>query len=192
MDNSQRFYDALAMQGSWVRVLVTQRHRPHTSRVRKQAMLFAFMHLCFLLVFAMHFFHTIVAWVLAFLLQTAAVFVSVLHLVFVLEYEDRTNNAMELEQQLNPLIIAELSIRLFSLVHLFMLRWWISLVFSLAEPLYDYWIFRRGAFLVDATSAWKQLRLLRLDARLRIVYHAILLVFSSIALVFSIVEERES
>ncbi|RNF14263.1 uncharacterized protein Tco025E_06107 [Trypanosoma conorhini] len=186
MDASHRLREAVTMQLDWVTVLLTERRRPYTSWRIKQAALFAFMHFCFLMVFFGHFVHQIVTWVLAFLLQTAALCISIFHIAIVTDYADRMNNAMELEQQLNPLIIAELSIRCFALLHCVLMGGWIMMIASLLELVYDYWIFRKGDLIVDATTAWKKLGALEIDSRVRLVYQAFMVVVAILNLVLSL------
>ncbi|EAN93371.1 hypothetical protein C3747_109g104 [Trypanosoma cruzi] len=178
MDETHRFREAVAMQIDWVHVLITERHRPHTTWKIRQAAFFAFMHFCFLMVFLGHFVHNIVTWVLAFLLQVAALLLSIFHISSVTDYADKMNNAMELEQQLNPLIIAELSIRCFALLHCLLMGGWLMGIAGLLELAYDYWIFRRGDFLVDATTAWKKLGALEMDSRVRLAYQGVMVIAS--------------
>ncbi|ESL07491.1 hypothetical protein TRSC58_04819 [Trypanosoma rangeli SC58] len=187
MDASHRLREALVMQLDWVTVLVTQRRRSYSAWRVRQSALFAFMHFCFLLVLCGHFVHEVVTWALAFLLQTAALCLSILHITLVTDYADRMNNAMELEHQLNPLIIAELSIRCFAFLHCVLMGGWFMAIANLLELVYDYWIFRKGDFLVDATTAWKRLGALEVDSRVRLVYQALMVVAAMLNFVFLLV-----
>ncbi|KAH9598025.1 Cornichon [Trypanosoma melophagium] len=186
MDASHRFREALIMQVDWVQVMLLQRHRPYTKWRRRQALFFAAIHSCFLLVLFGHFTHDVVTWVLSFLLQTGALCVSLFHAAFVNDYGDRMNNAMELEHQVNPLIIAELMIRCFAMLHFFLMGSWLMFLFGVLELIYDYHIFRKGDFLVDATTAWKKLDALKLDSRLRLGYQSIMEVGSILHFIYSL------
>ncbi|RNF08634.1 hypothetical protein TraAM80_02660 [Trypanosoma rangeli] len=187
MDASHRLREALAMQLDWITVLVTHRRRSYSMWRTKQSALFAFMHFCFLLVLFAHFVNEVVTWALTFLLQTAALCLSLLHITLVTDYAERMNNAMELEQQLNPLIIAELSIRCFALLNCVLMGGWFMTIASLLELGYDYWIFRKSDFLVDATTAWKKLGALEVDSRVRLLYQAFMVIAAMLNFVFSLV-----
>ncbi|KEG07744.1 hypothetical protein DQ04_08921010 [Trypanosoma grayi] len=189
MDASQRLREAVVMQVDWVPVLVARRGRPYTTWRRRQAICFAVMHFCFALVLFGHFVHNIVTWVLAFLLQTAALSISLFHIAFVVDYEEKMSNAMELEQMLNPLIIAELSIRVFALLDYLLVGGWIMCVISSVELVYDYWAFRSGDLLVDATTAWKKLDALKAGARVRVAYQVIMVIAAILYFVLSLVYE---
>ncbi|ORC91369.1 uncharacterized protein TM35_000063740 [Trypanosoma theileri] len=186
MDASHRFREALIMQVDWVNVLILQRQRPYTTWRRRQAQFFAVMHICFLLVLFGHFVHEVITWALAFLLQTAAFCVSLFHFIFVNEYGDRMNNAMELEQEVNPLVIGEFTIRCFAILHYLLMGAWMMPIAGALELIYDYHIFRKGDFLVDATTAWKKLEALKLDSRLRVGYQTLMLLATILLFVFSL------
>ncbi|RHW68314.1 Cornichon protein [Trypanosoma brucei equiperdum] len=170
--------DALALQFCWVNVLVRRRNGHYTSFARVRAALFASMHACFIVTLLFYFVFEPFSWVLAFLIQLILFIISVVHTALISEYEERLNNAMELERQLNPLIIAELTFRCFSLFHLFLLHWWFAFAVGLLEPLHNYWSYRRAHFLVDAATTWKQLGSLRTDARLRLMIQGLLLILT--------------
>nr|CCC95614.1 unnamed protein product [Trypanosoma congolense IL3000] len=184
---SRGISDALAMQFQWVQVFLLGRRKHYTVGARRRAALFVFMHLCLVIVFFAYFLHDIVSASVAVLIQTTAFVISIMHASAIMDYSDRIINAMELEQQLNPLVVAGLTVRCFTLLHYSLLSWWLMFVVGVLELLYNYWLYRRGLLLVDATTAWRQLEALRTDGKVRVAFQIVLLLIAFTELLYVLI-----
>lgn len=173
MDGTKRLAAAFQLQFRWVQVLFTDRQR-YTGGERKRVYVFMVLHFCFVLVLFGHILHPFISWVLAFLMQAAALTLSMLHLAYVEDYAEKMNNAMELEKDVNPIMVAEISVRCFIVLHCILMHSWVLMALGVVELLYDLFVARQRSFLVDATTVWKEIEALRLDSRIRLGYQGFL------------------
>ncbi|KAK7196120.1 Cornichon protein [Novymonas esmeraldas] len=185
MSNSQRLTEAFRLQFQWVPVLITDRSH-HTSGERKRAALFALLHVAFVLVLCGHFMSSIASWVLAFVLQSGAMGLSLMHLAMIEEYADRMNNALELEHTVNPLIVAGVAVRCFACLQSVLSRSWLLLLAGSVEVAYDVYVVQHRSLLLDATTIWKEIGALRTDGRIRIVYQVVMVFAAIVHLVTSL------
>lgn len=180
-----RLVDAFRLQFQWVSVLITDRSH-HTSGERKRAILFALLHAAFGLVVLSHLLTPIASWVLAFVLQTGAMAISLMELAMIEEYADRMNNALELEHVINPLLVAGMSVRCFACLQCILTRSWFLLLMGSLEVAYDVAVAQRRSLLMDATTIWKELGTFRTDGRIRLAYNMIMVVVAVFHLVYSL------
>ncbi|GET91722.1 hypothetical protein, conserved [Leishmania tarentolae] len=186
MRSTRRLTEAFQLQFQWIPVLITNRHH-HTGRERKWAMLFVVLHSTFLMVLCGHFMSVIVSWVLAFILQSGAMALCVMHLALLEEYADSMNNALELEHMVNPLIVAGVSVRCFASLQSVFTGWWMFLLGGGVEVAYNVYVAQRRSLLIDATTIWKELDTYRMDGRIRTVYQVLMVVFAVYCLIYSFI-----
>lgn len=185
MANSKRLWEALRLQFQWIPVLITDRSH-HTSGERQRAILFAFLHLAFVLVICGHFVSVIASWVLAFVLQVGSMGLCLMHLALLEEYADKMNNALELEHVINPLLVAEAAVRTFACMQCLLSRSWYLLLAGSLELLYDLYVVQHRSLLIDSTTIWKEIGTFRTDGRIRIAYQVIMVLLAIFYLVVSL------
>ncbi|CAJ1034606.1 putative Cornichon protein [Leishmania utingensis] len=185
MSSTKRLTDAFRLQFQWIPVLITDRSH-HTSGDRKRSVLFAVLHVTFLLVLCGHFVSVMASWVLAFILQAGAMGLCVLHLTILEEYADRMNKSLELEHVINPLIIAEASVRCFACLQCVLSRSWLLLLAGCVEIAYDVYVVQHRSLLIDGTTIWKEVDIFRTDGRLRVAYQLLMIPVCILYLIFSI------
>ncbi|CBZ29779.1 conserved hypothetical protein [Leishmania mexicana MHOM/GT/2001/U1103] len=184
MSSTKRLADAFRLQFQWIPVLITDRSH-HSGRERKRAMLFVLLHATFLMVLCGHFMSVIVSWVLAFILQSGAMSLCVMHLALLEEYADSMNNALELEHIVNSLIVSEVAVRCFASLQCILTGSWMFLLAGGIELAYDLQVAQHRSLLIDATTIWKELDTFRTDGRIRAVYQILMVFFSIFYLVYS-------
>ncbi|AYU81950.1 conserved hypothetical protein [Leishmania infantum JPCM5] len=183
MSSTERLTDAFRLQFQWIPVLITDRSH-HTGRERKRAMLFVLLHASFLMVLCGHFMSVTVSWVLAFILQSGAMALCVMHLALLEEYADSMTNALELEHMVNPLIIAEAAVRCFASLQCVLTGSWMLLLAGSIELAYDLHVTQHRSLLIDATTIWKELETFRTDGRIRTAYQILMVLFAIFYLVY--------
>lgn len=185
MANSKRLLEALQLQFQWIPVLVTDRSH-HTKSERKRAVLFALLHLGFVLVVCGHFMTVVASWVLAFVLQVGSMGLCLMHLALLEEYADQMNNALELEHTINPLLVAEVAVRSFACLQCLLSWSWFLFLTGSLELVYDFYVVQHRSLLIDATTIWKEIGTFRTDGRIRIAYQVVMVFVSITALVVNL------
>lgn len=189
MDGSKQLQKALSMQFSWVKIIFSEPNL-YSSRERFQAYLFAAMHLCFVLTLFGHSLWTILSQVLTFMLQIGAFGVAMIAYATMEEYADKMSNAMELEQSQNPLMVASISIRCFSLFHAFLNHAYFLIFFGLVEVLYNIKVSRQRSLFIDATTVWKEVKVLRQDRGLRLGYNGVMVLIAILNMLYLFCSEK--
>lgn len=95
-------------------------------------------------------------------------------------------NAMDLEKSQNPIMLALVTVRIFSLVHAFMIRADYYFFFSLLDFAYTIYIAQKYSLFIDATTVWKEVKRLRVDRSIRLGYNAFLVLVSIANMVYLI------
>lgn len=181
MSSANRLVEAFQLQFSWIRVLLVDPSR-YSHAERKRCVVFAVMHLCFVLMVFLHFLSHFASWVLAFVMQGAALCLALIHMGFVEEYVTKKGNALDTERLVNVVIVAEVAVRCFATLHCLLMRSTVLFLFCFAELLYDFVVAQRRSLLLDATTIWKEIRTFQTDSRIRIAYQAFLTVASIVHL----------
>lgn len=161
------------MHFQWINVVFGV-EKLYTLMDKIRVSLFAAMHISFLLILIWSSNSYIMAQVLSLALQSVATGLSIIAFATLEEYADKMTNAIQLEQTQNPILLACVTIRCFGLIHALLHSSYYLVFFFLIEVMYTASKCTDDRFFVDATTAWKDLRKLRFDRRIRIIYNAFL------------------
>lgn len=94
------------------------------------------------------------------------------------------SNAMDLEQAQNPLAVASMSVRCFSIFHAYLIHGYLLILFGAVELVYNYVVGRKYSLLVDATTVWREVKRLRQDRAIRVGFQGLLLVVSVLNMLY--------
>lgn len=188
--SSKQLWKALSQQCSWGAVL-TAPTSACSSADRVRAYFYAAMHISFVLILLTTSMWPRVSVIVICLLYIIAFFISLLVCASFEEYADQMNNALELEKTQNSLVVAVLSVRIFTLLHAFMVCSKLMIFFGLIDIVYTIYQHRAGhSLLVDATTVWKEVERVRLDRRIRLVYNGVLVLVSFLAMLLHFYDMR--
>lgn len=175
MKNSAHLAKAIKMQFKWVDV-VFKKKKPHTTVQKLQTWFFAALHLCILLSLLGSLYSSVLAQIAALCLQTFATALSVITYALLEEYADKMSSAVELERTQNPLLVASATLRLFSIFHAFLFSSRAIFFLFLLEAMYAVKKCAEIPFFVDATTAWKDVKRLKSDRRICMVYNSLMFI----------------
>ncbi|EPY26847.1 hypothetical protein AGDE_11062 [Angomonas deanei] len=112
---------------------------------------------------------------------------NVVYFGLVNEYINEKKDPIKLEKDLNPILVATITIRLFTIFHSLLTLSYPLLLLGFVELGYNYYVSTRRPILLDATTIWKDINKIQLDSQIRVGYSVFLSLFSVIYLVITMV-----
>lgn len=186
---SEHLTEAVRRQFGWV--LVLAKNPKETSRVdRQQAWVLCALHICFALMLVAHAVTVVASWALAFILQLVDVAIAVLYYTYLRRYQEKRLEAMEVERLGNPLMIAQMAVRAFALLHAFLMGSKTMLFTGLLEVAYNFYVSREHSLLVDATKLWREVQWRDRDAAVRWGFQMVMMVLAVAHFLLSMVLSR--
>lgn len=142
-----------------------------------------------------HLYSFIISWILALVFQICILVAQTFVMFLLIEYQDRTSDAAEVERLAVPLQEIQLGTRYVQTLHMLLLgEWWLALFFFFPQVPLDLYLRARNELYPDATVLWRHVKVLDRWAKGKLAYQGVvfvvMLVMMIIAMITSLVSSR--